>query len=58
MNIEQFKDELCEMIDDAYAAALNEGHDEILQPFAIKIHEDGGVDYVPLGSRKKANHSV
>jgi hypothetical protein len=58
MKIEELKADLCEMVDQAYATALEEGHHEILQPFAIEIHEDGDVDYVPLGkARRKANHA-
>jgi len=53
MNIEELKHDLCDMIDEAYLLAKDEGHDEIVQPFSIAIHKDGTLDYLPLSARKK-----
>lgn len=53
MNIEQLKFNLCDTIDAAYLTAREEGHDEIMQPFTILIKDDGEVEYLPLGERKR-----
>jgi len=52
MNIEELKADLCDTIDAAYLLAKNEGHIEIVQPFAIEIDSEGNAGYLPLGKRK------
>lgn len=44
MNIAELKTELCELIDDAYEAAIHEGSNEILYPFMITLKKDGEVE--------------
>jgi hypothetical protein len=46
MNITQFKTDLCELIDDAYEAAMHEGSNEILYPFMLTLNlKTGQLDY-------------
>ena len=51
MRISELKEYLCELIENAYQAALSEGHHEIIHPFRIEIRPDGTVDYLPLKDR-------
>jgi len=42
MNITELKSELCELIDDAYEAAMHEGSEEILYPFMLTLNRVTG----------------
>jgi hypothetical protein len=59
MDIYQLKIDLCNTIDIAYAAAIAENQDEIIQPFAIAIKPNGQIEYLslkPMKPREKVLH--
>jgi hypothetical protein len=54
MSIEEFKNQLCELIDSAYATAKTEQKTDIIYPFAVRLGHGDQVEYQYL--RPPANH--
>jgi hypothetical protein len=52
MNITELKTYLCEIVDEAYLTAKEEGHGEIVFPFSLVLHENDQVEYLPYDKKK------
>jgi hypothetical protein len=55
MNAEELKTQICGLVDSALATAKVEGHDEIVFPFSLVIHDNGEVDYLPYNRHNSKN---
>lgn len=53
MNVTELKKLICEIVDEAYSTAKAEGHDQIVFPFSLVIHDHDQVDYLPYHLHKE-----